>query len=151
MGICIWGFLLTRPLRDVTVPENRNCGRVQGFLLTRPLRDVTVSMRIHRGMNEISTHTPLAGRDTAEMSRLIEGIIFLLTRPLRDVTAEITRIQPANSISTHTPLAGRDSIDRMKSIIDGISTHTPLAGRDGRAGAGRRQENDFYSHAPCGT
>ena len=33
-------FLLTRPLRDVTVGDLNNVG-AETFLLTRPLRDVT--------------------------------------------------------------------------------------------------------------
>ena len=55
-------FLLTRPLRDVTVffqpSEKRN-----QFLLTRPLRDVTYGTFDWKTWTMISTHTPLAGRD----------------------------------------------------------------------------------------
>ena len=33
------------------------------FLLTRPLRDVTNGVYTVTGIDDISTHTPLAGRD----------------------------------------------------------------------------------------
>ena len=35
---------------------------------------------------EISTHTPLTGRDLPELIYIKVGFQFLLTRPLRDVT-----------------------------------------------------------------
>ena len=57
--------------------------------------------------SEISTHTPLAGRDEA-------GV----------------RNPPDWEISTHTPLAGRDRDSIKQDRDSGISTHTPLAGRD---------------------
>ena len=56
------GFLLTRPLRDVTIIE-ANDYHIIGFLLTRPLRDVTAKISQHASLKQISTHTPLAGRD----------------------------------------------------------------------------------------
>ena len=55
-------FLLTRPLRDVTIFFTA-CDRRSLFLLTRPLRDVTETRQL-----------------------LKYTIQFLLTRPLRDVT-----------------------------------------------------------------
>ena len=36
---------------------------VDEFLLTRPLRDVTIHGISHSKLSPISTHTPLAGRD----------------------------------------------------------------------------------------
>ena len=56
------------------------------FLLTRPLRDVTHLLSTLQPKIQISTHTPLAGRDTVTVLRIPAGMIFLLTRPLRDVT-----------------------------------------------------------------
>ena len=55
------------------------------FLLTRPLRDVTQNAQRSRLDLFISTHTPLAGRDMAQIQQM-----------------------RAEAISTHTPLAGRD-------------------------------------------
>ena len=79
------------------------------FLLTRPLRDVTWIIPLWDGRCAISTHTPLAGRDSK---------VFGYFR--------------INNISTHTPLAGRDPAPELRFFVVFISTHTPLAGRDGR-------------------
>ena len=38
------------------------------------------------GKKEISTHTPLAGRDGIDEMGHHDAMAFLLTRPLRDVT-----------------------------------------------------------------
>ena len=57
------------------------------FLLTRPLRDVTVSYSHTILPISISTHTPLAGRDPAILTDALHRRQFLLTRPLRDVTS----------------------------------------------------------------
>ena len=82
------GFLLTRPLRDVTERHQlASQGRV--FLLTRPLRDVTVLLNGQEYDPDISTHTPLAGRDTLRYAMRSMRSKFLLTRPLRDVTRDI--------------------------------------------------------------
>ena len=78
------------------------------FLLTRPLRDVTLFGTKAGPAIAISTHTPLAGRDSGKASRC--------------------RLQ---KISTHTPLAGRDLNFIFLLFKNSISTHTPLAGRDG--------------------
>ena len=55
-------FLLTRPLRDVT-SSFFACTAFKLFLLTRPLRDVTVLQLHTTNTLDISTHTPLTGRD----------------------------------------------------------------------------------------
>ena len=80
-------------------------------------------------VEQISTHTPLAGRDefSAQMNSL--SFKFLLTRPSRDVTP--VRIM------------------KFADVI--ISTHTPLAGRDYIQNDYCRQWRHFYSHAPRGT
>ena len=103
--------------------------RIGRFLLTRPLRDVTKGLQVFVCCYYISTHTPLAGRDSAREDR-IETWLF---------------------ISTHTPLAGRDMTRGEHDMSITISTHTPLAGRDGLPEKKERRQNNFYSHAPCGT
>ena len=55
-------FLLTRPSRDVTLRKRWNL-KFPKFLLTRPSRDVTKRHTQLIQFIEISTHTPLAGRD----------------------------------------------------------------------------------------
>ena len=78
------------------------------------------------GIDEISTHTPLARRD------------YMLYMYCGSVV-----------ISTHTPLARRDTIEFQKILICFISTHTPLARRDEGSVLDFLLEDDFYSHAPC--
>ena len=77
-------FLLTRPSRDVT-KEWKIYLHFRKFLLTRPSRDVTNTGRLAKQETCISTHTSLAGRDSAD-------------------GYDYNRVQ----ISTHTSLAGRD-------------------------------------------
>ena len=66
-------FLLTRPLRDVT-HNVWNVYVFQLFLLTRPLRDVTLFTFFLDALLQISTHTPLTGRDFSESS--VHSIMF---------------------------------------------------------------------------
>ena len=93
------------------------------------MRDVTFQSDKQLFRVDISTHTPLAGRDhvtpglymtdsflltrplrdvTIILARYALIRIFLLTRPLRDVTPQPDTAEQPQPISTHTPLAGRD-------------------------------------------
>ena len=83
-----------------------------------------------RNPEAISTHTPLAGRDSGSAAYAGRCRKFLLTRPSRDVTRKGQKQVTKKLISTHTPLAGRDSIALLIIALTSISTHTPLAGRD---------------------
>ena len=97
----------------------------------------------------ISTHTPLARRDTHMPYVAGEWIPFLLTRLLRGVTRSCDALRTVISISTHTPLARRDLIQPPAAPVPTISTHTPLARRDGRQIMLKIIGADFYSHASC--
>ena len=55
-------FLLTRPLRGATLLLLESV-TFRIFLLTRPLRGATGTADGTQKKNDISTHTPLAGRD----------------------------------------------------------------------------------------
>ena len=80
----VFPFLLTRPSQGVT--DGLPCSlSVKKFLLTRPSQGVTYDYNEVIGDADISTHTPLAGRDAA-----VAGGV------------------ETTGISTHTPLAGRD-------------------------------------------
>ena len=73
------------------------------FLLTRPSRDVTNIQLVHHVCHNISTHTPLAGRDKEQMQKV-----------------------NAMQISTHTPLAGRDrEEDSMQKDDWNFYSHAP--------------------------
>ena len=124
---------------------------IQPFLLTRPLRDVTVKRLLQHVQGKISTHTPLAGRDQLLSLPVNYIFLFLLTRPLRDVTSAGCYVIVQIVISTHTPLAGRDDGTHRGAFEKNISTHTPLAGRDHSDDSDNRYSRHFYSHAPCGT
>ena len=76
----------------------------------------------------ISTHTPLAGRDEAE---------------------DLQTIRDKNFYS-HAPRGARPGVNDDKQREKLISTHTPLAGRDILLLKHLRCSPDFYSHAPRG-
>ena len=99
------------------------------FLLTRPLRGVTISPVPSITVVSISTHTPLARRDNS-CCKIILTIYISTHTPLarRDYFYDCWRFN--YSISTHTPLARRDCNVATSLSIDIISTHTPLARRD---------------------
>ena len=105
---------------------------VSSFLFqpTRPLRGAThLPLRLNAYSN-ISTHAPLAGRDSTTSRCRKSALIFQPTRPLRGATARFAEPRALCRISTHAPLAGRDELFRALEITLLISTHAPLAGRD---------------------
>ena len=75
----------------------------------------------------ISTHTPLAGRDTGLLVQSYGSAAFQLTRPSRGVTVGFIgdgKWKP--EISTHTPLAGRDSIKfEVTYCLYDFNSHAP--------------------------
>ena len=100
-------FLLTRLLRGAT--DERFSGlSVCLFLLTRLLRGATPMQMMQAFGRLISTHTPLARRDTVRLFG-VGQFLFLLTRLLRGATFAVEQLVAAVEISTHTPLARRDS------------------------------------------
>ena len=98
----------------------------------------------------ISTHTPLAGRDNRRKISRDYNLRFQLTRPLRGATRHTLFLLRRTYISTHTPLAGRDAKRPKNTLTRAISTHTPLAGRDFVHSARQSGAADFNLHAPCG-
>ena len=142
-------FQLTRPLRGVTTfiarVELRN-----DISTHTPLAGRDLIPKEDKATIKISTHTPLAGRDQIWTSSSSTWASFQLTRPLRGVTGGFLSVSAEGLISTHTPLAGRDVEVDLRSSADEISTHTPLAGRDHVHRPGRTPKRYFNSHAPCG-
>ena len=121
--------------------------------------------------SEISTHTPLAGRDrcltycfpqiTHFNSHAPRGARrkfscdrswrkkFQLTRPSRGATfTSFFSFFCSHVISTHTPLAGRDGVLKQQYGTFEISTHTPLAGRDNRDHIDLLQHQTFQLTRP---
>ena len=100
------------------------------FQPTRPLRGATTSAYLSLRSTSISTHAPLAGRDTVAKVNAVTEVTFQPTRPLRGATLACCKWEQFYNISTHAPLAGRDGFVHRLSTFDEISTHAPLAGRD---------------------
>ena len=108
--VLLWsdmGFLLTRPLRDVTLYFFLDVS-VQDFYSHAPYGTWLTTWCIGFIDFIISTHTPLTGRDMLSSALNSCPKIFLLTRPLRDVTPDEPKPDEPKPISTHTPLTGRD-------------------------------------------
>ena len=100
------------------------------FQPTRPLRGATTDGSTGAHWSMISTHAPLAGRDSRASAGVSCFCIFQPTRPLRGATVLALDVPDRRVISTHAPLAGRDDHCTTPPCESGISTHAPLAGRD---------------------
>ena len=122
-------FLLTRPSRGAT-PVFVSLVAFNAFLLTRPSRGATfVCIRLHSFL-EISTHTPLAGRDRLETRAFYLRLHFYShaprgARPLRPCLPI-----PQSHFYSHAPRGARRITWTHSNRLPCISTHTPLAGRD---------------------
>ena len=101
---------------------------------------------------QISTHTPLAGRDSAKTGCSGNIVRFLLTRPLRDVTRAYNLANRLKRFLLTRPL--RDVTDADLSAL-AVGTEflltRPLRDVTPEEPAPEGQHYDFYSHAPCGT
>ena len=84
--------------------------------------------------------------------QVLSSASFLLTRPLRDVTIICVFYVYYISISTHTPLAGRDIVGTMDpEAMKKFLLTRPLRDVTEKAETVATSQQDFYSHAPCGT
>ena len=144
-------FLLTRPMRGATTLSLYSPRPVPHFYSHAPCGARHRQFGIEDDADEISTHTPHAGRD------------------------KITLLDTSHpcSISTHTPHAGRDTFsDNTVVVQNNFYSHAPCGARPSRQrSAGDRLgflltrpmrgatvvwffgwelERNFYSHAPCG-
>ena len=90
--------------------------RVISFQLTRPLRGATSEFIIIAVNVNISTHTPLAGRDQVCLRYVCLVFDFNSHAPCGARLNSTFDGVLKSPISTHTPLAGRDYI-----------YHTPIA------------------------
>ena len=98
----------------------------------------------------ISTHTPLAGRDTSLRNGDFAMFAFQLTRPLRGATLRQIIREIFSVISTHTPLAGRDLKKKSIALLQcDFNSHAPCGARRDWCDYKLYCEN-FNSHAPCG-
>ena len=122
------------------------------FQPTRPLRGATRRRRCAGGAMQISTHAPLAGRDTVSSipSRTLSH--FNPRAPCGARPAGVAVIPPHNNFNPRAPcgarpnpagsllasiqfqptrpLRGATFTVSLRSVLQAISTHAPLAGRD---------------------
>ena len=122
-------FQSTRPLRGATATTTSSVVHAL-FQPMRPLRGATAPLWRRSRRSRISTHAPLAGRDTSRAITVYASTLFQPTRPLRGATFSSHAAMSSERISTHAPLAGRDREVADDPSPFSISTHAPLAGRD---------------------
>ena len=98
----------------------------------------------------ISTHAPLAGRDTtSQAASSRRSVDFNPRAPCGARLVLRGEHDAAVLISTHAPLAGRDQIRSYQATLgQQISTHAPLAGRDQLAGGRERDSAGFQPTRP---
>ena len=120
------------------------------FQPMRPLRGATAPLWRRSRRSRISTHAPLAGRDTSRAITVYASTLFQPTRPLRGATFSSHAAMSSERISTHAPLAGRDREVADDPSPFSISTHAPLAGRDNFSPRFSYSHRYFNPRAPCG-
>ena len=118
-GPALHEFQSTRPSRGETPRRRGPPRRASGFQSTRPSRGETGPERHHHGQDEISIHSPLAGRDPDDAEDDTEG-----------------------GISIHSPLAGRDTSASSPARYG--SNFNPLAPRGARPGRRWSGGTTFY-------
>ena len=136
------------------------------------MRGATRKGKRYGNGHDISTHTPLAGRDNRHKRRkrtcenfyshapcgarlshaqfFAEFFEFLLTRPLRGATVNLELAHTFVIFLLTRPLRGATAMRTRCTQSAIISTHTPLAGRASDGGQKDCRVRNFYSHAPCG-
>ena len=122
-----------------------------GFQSTRPSRGATPDVGFRIGIDGISIHAPLAGRDYVEETKGGGKVAISIHAPLAGRDAgqwRKTRWPP--EISIHAPLAGRDVGAATAKQETKISIHAPLAGRDNNEIAVVIVNRDFNPRAPRG-
>ena len=134
--------------------RQRACGIANGaigFQPTRPLRGATLVTAYKASeQKDISTHAPLAGRDSDTKSPKTGKKLFQPTRPLRGATYLSRDAACGRYFNPRAPCGARLSV-LWSPYSKTISTHAPLAGRDWRpASSGSACRSNFNPRAPCG-
>ena len=115
--------------RDFLFVEGYGNENPGAFQSTRPLRGATRRRCRKARTTSISTHAPLAGRDSVAGYSCPFTLIFQPTRPLRGATSRGCCRGWPYEISTHAPLAGRDKrISADCRIRYGFQPTRPLRG-----------------------
>ena len=158
-------------MRGATETYTETCQSLL-FQPTRPLRGATSVATAKQGVHKISTHAPLAGRDTSKAETQACGLNFNPRAPCgarrfygtchgrnrnfnprapcgarqngRRRFLSIVRFQPTR------PLRGATSQMARRTKPTSISTHAPLAGRDSSDKNKDNKQSNFNPRAPCG-
>ena len=101
-------FQSTRPLRGATATTTSSVVHAL-FQPMRPLRGATAPLWRRSRRSRISTHAPLAGRDSARSTGLRRWLYFNPRAPCGARPDRPHSLSLRVGISTHAPLAGRDS------------------------------------------
>ena len=100
-------FQPTRPLRGAT-QQSRDPNTQQEFQPTRPLRGATSLIEYTPKIINISTHAPLAGRDSLRIGSPCQLFRFQPTRPLRGATIRDKRgNNPKSYFNPRAPCGAR--------------------------------------------
>ena len=123
----------------------------QEFQPTRPLRGATKPAKVrHLAMN-ISTHAPLAGRDTDAARRCPQKGYFNPRAPCGARRFCAIAIPHDRAISTHAPLAGRDAFVPLQyPTIARFQPTRPLRGATHPPLRSGLYWTYFNPRAPCG-
>ena len=141
-------FQSTRPLRGATATTTSSVVHAL-FQPMRPLRGATAPLWRRSRRSRISTHAPLAGRDSARSTGLRRWLYFNPRAPCGARRAVHNSGGVYRQISTHAPLAGRDAAKSMYEEANAIiSTHAPLAGRDEKDADAIKQQLIFQPTRP---
>ena len=124
-------FLLTRPMRGATFLEGTMSPLFLNFYSHAPCGARRWQAVFGFVDDDISTHTPHAGRDIDAGFNPNVTAQFLLTRPMRGATRRtVNGMKQHKDFYSHAPCGARrfDVVNPACSKL--ISTHTPRAGRD---------------------
>ena len=143
-------FQSTRPLRGATAAAKR-AAHERPISTHAPLagRD-SIDKLIAYVQDSISTHAPLAGRDPINPPGIVSGMVFQPTRPLRGATAAFLLQTKPKRFQPTRPLRGATCIAGGRGRALDISTHAPLAGRDTSTAGYSLLRRNFNPRAPCG-
>ena len=145
-------FQSTRPLRGATATTTSSVVHAL-FQPMRPLRGATAPLWRRSRRSRISTHAPLAGRDSARSTGLRRWLYFNPRAPCGARPEIAVRITRTDIFQPPRPLRGATDLERAGHMMgryfnprapcgarpgswqvykdcDMISTHAPLAGRD---------------------
>ena len=108
-GMRITQFQSTRPLRGATDASPLRRGRAPYFNPRAPCGARRDKALVVPGLDEISIHAPLAGRDAAVITTPPRSPDFNPRAPCGARRDQIALDLGGQAISIHAPLAGRDS------------------------------------------